>query len=271
MKALEAAHQSHEAWIEFVSDPDQIAKARPAEAQVKFQAMMHGGCRTCPAAQTRVCQNLEKPFGVLGHDFISGWKTMPWQFKAEDVFAGGASDGSIPHEEIQAVMRSVEDFARERGDAEVSMGDLVEGMFRLIRSLDYVPAESIDPAFARAVESMGSPSEVIARGKLDGRERAGAFRRNPEAMARNGAELMMSLPHERRIHEELADRPLNWCAHLPHLWSRLLSRVELTDEQLDEALSLSESIASERNHPGVTPRDAETALLRAAAAGLRAG
>lgn len=271
MNALEAAHHSHEAWIEFVSDPDQITNARPAEAQLKFQAMMHSGCRTCPAAQTRVCQNLEKPFGVIGHEFTAGWKTMPWQFKAEDVFAGGASDGSVPHAEIQAVMRSVEDFARERGSQEVSMGDLVEGMFRLVRSFDYLPAEAVDPDFARAVDEMGPPSNVIARGKIDGRERAGAFRRNPEAMARNAAELMTSLPHERRIHDELAERPLNWCAHLPHLWSRLLSRVELTDQQLDEALSLSEAVARERNHPGVTPRDAETALMRAAAAGLRAG
>ncbi|HMS59406.1 MAG TPA: hypothetical protein PKA49_11210 [Tepidiformaceae bacterium] len=66
-----------DAWNALIHDPERIARATPAEVLPLFQGMMKGGCKACPSAQTRVCQNLEKPLSYLGHDIVAPWMPCP--------------------------------------------------------------------------------------------------------------------------------------------------------------------------------------------------
>lgn len=256
-------------WLELINDPDQIRGAQPESIMPMFQAMMRGGCRLCPAPQTRVCQNYEKPLSVVGHDLVSQWMTMPWDFKVQDVVAGGASDGLVPHRQIRAVMRHAEATASTHGHESVSMADYVEAIGTLARDYVYrTPVGEQDAEFTAAVEAIDSPSATIARGRKDSHARAEAFRANPTTSRRNGEEIVASLPFEAQVHDELAGRDLTWCQHVPHLFTRLLWRLPSEELRLLELFDLVEAVALERGHPGVTPRDVETALMRAAVTGI---
>jgi hypothetical protein len=258
------------AWDALIRTPERWATISPAELMPIFQGMMRGGCKACPSAQTRVCQNLEKPFAAVGHDRVAPLLGMPWQFKAEDVLAGGASDGTVPVEAIERLVREAEAIAVANGHSLVSMGDLVEAIARLADGWAYRPGETPDAAFEAAVAALGTPTEAIARVRRESKARAEAYRANPEAVRLNAEEIRQGLPFEAPVHDLLASRELTWCNHLPHLLTRLLSRVELEESELLALVELGEAVARERQHPGVTPRDLETGLLRAVAAGIQA-
>ncbi len=260
------------AWDALIRDPERMRTISPLEIMPIFQGMMRGGCKACPTEQTKTCQNAEKPFTVLGHDVVTTMFAMPWDFKAEDIIAGGASDASVRHSDLRRVIERVEALACSHGSSSVSLTDLVEGLLTLAGEPAYYQPEGVEPAFDALVASMGDRSKVIARGRADSRARAMAFRADPETSRRNAEAIKEGLPHEARVHDALARRDLHWCSHVPHLFTRLLTRVALSDEELDAAFSAAEAVASERGHTGVTPRDVETALVRAAVAGLsRAG
>lgn len=259
-----------DAWNALIHDPERIARATPAEVLPLFQGMMKGGCKACPSAQTRVCQNLEKPLSYLGRDIVAPWMTMPWEFKAHDVLAGGVTDNSVRFEDVQRVMAACEANATDRGHDAVSLADLVETLVALTATFEYAAPDTVEPAFDGLADGMGSPVEVIRRGRREHDARAAAFRSDPAAMRRNAEAVIESLPHEARIHDELANRDFTWCNHVPHLFTRLLTRISLSDSELDALLANCERVADERAHPGVTPRDVDTALMRLAIAGLYA-
>lgn len=255
-------------WVELINDPERIRNARPETVMPVFQGMMRGGCLSCPKEQTRVCQNIEKPYNVIGVDLVSAWLGMPWQFKAQDILAGGASDGGVDHEVVRAVIAATERTARANGHQAVSLADFVESVAVLARDLDYHPPSAEDPEFAAAVAGMGEPWKVIARGRKDSHARADAYRANPAEVRRNFEEIVAALPYEAQVHDELAARDVNWCSHVPHLFSRMLWRAGISEAQLRHLFDTVEAVAQERGHPGVTPRDVETTLMRAAATGL---
>lgn len=256
-------------WVELINDPERIRNARPETVMPVFQGMMRGGCLSCPKEQTRVCQNLEKPFNVVGGDLVAGWLGMPWQFKAQDILAGGASDGGVEHALIRTVISKAEATARTNGHETVSLADFVEAVANLARDFDYHPPAEREIEFTSAVESMGEPWKVIARGRQDSHARADAYRANPAEVRQNFEEIVAALPFEAQVHDELAARELNWCSHVPHLFSRMLWRAGISDVQLRRLFDTVEAVAKERGHPGVTPRDVETTLIRAAATGLQ--
>lgn len=256
------------AWDALIRDAERMATITPGELMPIFQGMMREGCRACPREQTRVCQFEEKPMNVIGHDIVRPLFGMPWEFKAEDLIAGGASDGTVGREALARVIAAVEESARANGHEAVTLLDYSETMGRLARAVGYVPAGEVDPAFDEAVAAAGDPLAVIARGKADSRQRAEAFRANPTATARNAATIRAALPYEAPVHDLLASRELHWCSHLPHLLSRMMLRLGYTEQDLLPMVEAAEAVARERQHPGVTPRDAETALARAAAAAL---
>jgi len=258
------------AWDALIRDAERMAAITPGELMPIFQGMMREGCRACPREQTRVCQFIEKPMNVIGHDIVRPLFGMPWEFKAEDLIAGGASDGTVRREALAAVIAAVEETARENGHEAVTLVDYSETIGRLARTAGYIPPGEADPEFTAAVAAAGDPLEVIARGKADSRRRAEAFRANPAASTRNAVTIRDALPYEAPVHDLLASRELHWCSHLPHLFSRMMLRLGYTEEDLLPMVEAAEAVARERNHPGVTPRDAETALARAAAAALAA-
>lgn len=256
------------AWDALIRDPERMRTISPLEIMPVFQGMMRGGCKACPTAQTKTCQNAEKPFVVLGHNVVRPMLGMPWDFKAEDVLAGGASDASVRHADIRRVIAHVESIARDHGHESVALTDLTEGLAALAGEFAYHDPGDVEPAFAELVAGMGSPSAVIARGRADSRARAGAFRADPAASLRNAEAIKEGLPYEAPVHDALARRDLHWCSHVPHLFTRMLTRVPLDGDQLEAALGAAEAVARERQHTGVTPRDVETAFMRAAVAGL---
>lgn len=266
-QASAAANPCSDEWVALINDPERVRNARPETVMPIFQGMMKMGCRTCPKEQTRVCQNLEKPLNVIGTDLVTPWLGMPWHFKAQDILAGGASDGGVVHEDIQAVIAATEATAAGRGHCAVSLADFVETVAGLAQDFDYRPPSAADPRFVAAVQFMGSPSKVIARGRKDTHARAAAYRSDPVAVRHNFEEIVSALPFEAKVHDLLAARELNWCSHVPHLFTRLLWRADIGDAELVQLLETVEKVAIEREHPGVTPRDVETTLMRAAARG----
>ncbi|MCC7366490.1 MAG: hypothetical protein IT303_19185 [Dehalococcoidia bacterium] len=263
-----AAHDCGAEWMTLITDPGRIRAATPQTVMPIFQGMMRSGCKACPSAQTRVCQNLEKPLSVLGHDLVARWTAMPWEFKAEDILAGGASDGSVPHELIRAVIRAAEATATALGHDAVSLGDYVVAVTELARDYAYAAPGATDPEFESELAALGSPTETIQRGRAESKERAAAYRADPVATRRNADAIIAALPFEAEVHDALAERELHWCSHVPHLFTRLLSRAAVSEEELADLFGLAEAVARERAHPGVTPRDVQTALMRAAASGL---
>ena len=94
------------AWSALIHDEDRIRTISPQELMPIFQGMMKGGCKACPKDQTTACQNIEKPFVVLGHDVVRSMFSMPWEFKAEDIIAGGASErAGSPAEALEIMQR----------------------------------------------------------------------------------------------------------------------------------------------------------------------
>lgn len=260
------------AWDALIRDPERMRTIQPLEVLPIFQGMMRGGCKACPTEQTKTCQNIEKPFTVLGHDVVKTMFAMPWDFKAEDIIAGGASDASVRHADLRRVIARVEELARSHGSSSVTLSDLVEGLLTLAGEPAYYEPQHVEPAFDALVAGLGDRTKVIARGRADSRARAMAFRADPAMSRRNAEAIKDGLPHEARVHDALARRELHWCSHVPHLFTRLLTRIALSDEELAAAFSAAEAVARERGHSGVTPRDVETSLVRAAVAGLnRAG
>lgn len=259
-------------WDALIRDRERMAAITPAELMPIFQGMMREGCRRCPREQTRVCQFEEKPYHVIGHELVRPLFGMPWEFKPEDLIAGGASDGTVPLEALAAVIRAVEDVTRANGHEAVTILDFSEGMGRLARDAGDVAPGEIDPRFSEAAAGLEERRlELLAEGKADSQARAAAFRANPAAAARNADAIRATLPFEAPVHDLLAARPMHWCSHLPHLYSRMMLRLGYTTEDLLPMVEAAESVARERGHPGVTPRDAETALARAAARALAAG
>ncbi len=257
------------AWESLIRDAERMTTISPGELLPIFQGMMREGCRLCPREQTRICQFEEKPFNVVAHEVVRPLFGMPWEFKAEDLVAGGASDGTVPVEALAAVIREVEAVARENGHEAVTLLDYSVAMGRLARAAGYVPPGEVDPRFAGLTAGIEERRlELIAAGKKDSQARAAAFRANAAAAARNAETIRAALPYEAPVHDLLAGRPLHWCSHLPHLFSRMMLRLGYTDEDLLPMVEAAEAVARERNHPGVTPRDAETALARAAAGAL---
>lgn len=255
------------AWDALIRDAERMQAISPGELMPIFRGMVREGCRACPKEQTRVCQFEEKPEVVVGHEVVRRHFGMPWEFKAEDIIAGGASDGTVPMEALAEVIAAVEEVARSNGHEAVTMLDVSEGLGRLARDAGYVPPGPADPRFAGLLAAAGDRLQIIARGKADSQRRAAAFQANPAA-ARNAAAIKASLPFEAPVHDLLAGRPLHWCSHLPHLYSRMMLRLGYTVDDLLPMVDAAEAVARERGHPGVTPRDAETVLVRAAAATL---
>lgn len=267
-QALPAANHCGDEWLKLINDPDRIRDARPETVMPIFQGMMKVGCQSCPKEQTRVCQNLEKPLNVIGMDLVTPWLGMHWHFKAQDILAGGASDGGVDHDDVKAVIRATETTARTKGRDSVSLADFVETVGRLARDFAYREPFAPHAEFVEAVNEMGSPSKVIARGKKVSHARAAAYRSDPVAVRQNFEEIVAALPYEAKVHDMLAARGMNWCSHVPHLFTRLLWRTGVEDGELLELLDTVEAVAAERGHPGVTPRDVETALMRVAASGV---
>lgn len=259
------------AWSALIHDEDRIRTISPQELMPIFQGMMKGGCKACPKGQTTACQNLEKPFVVLGHDVVRSMFSMPWEFKAEDIIAGGASDASVRHADIRRVIQHIEGVARANGSDAVSLADAAEGLATLGGDFAYRSPGEVEPEFTRLVAGMAEPWKVTARGRAESRERAAAFRSNPAAAMRNAEGIKQALPYEAAVHDALASRELNWCNHVPHLFTRMMTRVHVDDAAFAAMLDASEAVARERQHHGVTPRDVETALMRSAAAGASAG
>lgn len=256
------------AWDALIRDDERMRTVSPQEFMPIFQGMMKGGCKACPKEQTTACQNLEKPLVVLGHDVVRPMFSMPWEFKAEDIIAGGASDASVRHDDIRRVIRHIEAIARASGSDAVSLADAAEGLAALGGNFAYSSPGEVEPQFSRLVAGVVEPWKVTARGRAESRERAAAFRSNPVAAMRNAEGIKQALPYEATVHDALAARELNWCNHVPHLFTRMMTRVHLDDAAFAAMLDASEAVARERHHSGVTPRDVETALMRAAAVGI---
>lgn len=245
-------HCSRE-WLQIISAPERFAGLAPGDVMPVFQGMMKVMCRACPAGQTRICQNIEKPLTYVANEILSPWLSMPWDFKAEEILASATSDASVRHEHVRTVIDTSEAIARSGGNTSVSLGDFVEAMVKMAPGWEYHQPEEVEPAFRSVVVSAGTPVEVMIRGRAEHKRRVAAFRADAQASRRNALAVMEQIPYEFRVHSLLSQRQVHWCGHVPHLFSRLLTRVALDDGALIEMFDLAEAVASEREHPGVTP------------------
>ncbi|MFN8535172.1 MAG: hypothetical protein U0556_16665 [Dehalococcoidia bacterium] len=226
---------------------------------------MQNPCKVCPQEQKFICFARERAFSFLGLQFVEDWRTIGWDAKAEELFAGGLSDGTVPHSMARELAAAIEHTAKQRGHTSVSVADVAYTMVESATSYDYWTTEAIDPAYQTAVDAMPSMHQVTADGWRMIRAKARAERESadwPEHFAELAREVR---PNDGEAHHRVADRPLTWCGHVHHVLAIMMNHPSFDDETMTTFVETCEQVAVERGHRGVTPRDFETALLRVGA------
>ncbi len=255
-------------WCFRTRTPEATAELTPKEVFPLWRGMMQAMCKVCPRDQKTICLTNERPLSFAGTSILNNWKTMQWENKIQEVFGGALSDGGVPHEEARRVVSAVEQKARDNGNNFVGMNDAMQVMLQLTEELDYRPPRGVDPEFQAAIDSLPSTAKSIEQYRREGISRTEVQRATPEAQVAQAQGMKDSLAYHQAGHELVESREAHWCGHLPHFFARLTIQPGYRRSKADELLAAAEEVAAERGHPGVTPRDVNTAWFRAVASQL---